>query len=131
PSLRSRKDPGYSRAASRAAGGARAVLCWNDDDWTVLEKVFDSDPTGFVAPVLPHRLSLAPTTCAPLDKLAYAKPPDRASTGIATAVLALGREIWQSRGDLRPARSTCYGLQLVPSLSKLLGAGPAYARRPG
>ena len=30
-----------------------------------------------------------------------------------------------------PARATCYGLQNVPSLSKLLGAGPAYARRLG
>jgi hypothetical protein len=129
PSPRSRKDPGYSRAATRAAGSTRAVLCWNANDWVVLSKVYDSDPTGYVDPAAPRRIGLSPDTCAALDSLAYGKPAAKPSTKIAAAVLAFAADVWRSRGYSKAPVATCYGLQSVESLASALGASSSSAKR--
>ena len=129
PSPRSRKDPAYSRTATRAAGSTRAVLCWNPDDWLVLSKVYDSDPTGYVDPAAPRRIGLAPATCDALDALVYAKPVAKPSTTIAAAVLAFAADIWRSRGYSKAPAATCYGLQSVQSVASALGASKASAQK--
>lgn len=132
PSPLSRKDPDYSRAATKAAGVHRSVDCWRGSDWTILAKAFDEQATGgYVDAAKRTQIGLAPRICSALDRLAYRKPPAAPTKTTAAAVLVLAREIELSRGDVNLAKATCYGLQRVPETSQLLGAGPAYAERLG
>jgi PKD repeat protein len=132
PSLRSRKDPGYSRVASHEAGAARSVFCWNAADWTVLEKAFDENAVGgYVDPVASRRIGLSPAICSRLDLVEYRRPAPGPTTKIAVAVLVLAREIQQSQGYLNAAQATCYGLQTVPDTAELSGATPTAAAKLG
>jgi hypothetical protein len=107
------------------------VLCWNATDWPIFQKAFDAAIGGYVDPAAPRQIGLAPTVCAGLDRVRYHKPAAAPTTRTAVAILVLGREIEQSRGYVNAAQATCYGLQLVPDTSQLLGASPAQADRLG
>jgi len=131
PSLRSRRDPGYARVATREAGSSRTVLCWNKTDWPIFQKAFDDGIGGYVDPAKPRQIGLAPAVCSALDSVRYRKPAAAPTTKEAVAILVLGREIEQSRGYVNTAQTTCYGLQLVPETSLLLGASATQADRLG
>jgi hypothetical protein len=131
PSPRSRKDPRYSRAAAKAAGGGRSVFCWNAADWAILAKAFDAGSVGgYVDPAKQRQIGLSPAQCSRLDLITYRKPV-RPTTRTASAVLVFAREIEQSRGYVNAAQMTCYALQMVPATSALLGAGPVTADKLG
>ena len=131
PSSRSRKDPRYSRVATKEAGSARSVFCWNAADWAILAKAFDqSSVGGYVDPAKPRQISLSPGVCSRLDLVAYRKPI-RPTTKTAASVLVLAREIEQSRGYVNAAQTTCYALQMVPATGELLGAGQVTADKLG
>jgi hypothetical protein len=132
PSARSRKDPGYAHAATKESGGLRSVACWSVADWAVLAKAFDEKATGgYIDPSNPRLIGLAPRICSRLNLIQYRKPAPAPTKSTAVSVLVLAREIELSRGYVNLAQVTCYGLQMVPETSKLLGAGPAYAARLG
>ena len=132
PSPDSRKDPGYSRVASKESKGSRSVLCWNTADWAILERAFDEKGTGgYVDPATPRQIGLAPSICSRLDLITYRKPAPPASSKTAAAVLILASEIERTAGYLSPAQITCYGLQRVPDTSRSLGAAPTAAERLG
>jgi PKD repeat protein len=131
PSARSRKDPGYSRAAGKLAGGARTVFCWSKADWAVLAPAFDgSGFGGYVDPAKPKQIGLAPTTCSRLDVLEY-KHSAAATAGLAEAVLVLADGVEVTQGYKNAAQAACYGLQMVPDTSTLLGADEAESGRLG
>src|SRR5207302_1602008 len=131
PSVRSRRDPGYGRVASREAVSARSVLCWNKTDWPILQKAFDDGIGGYVDSTKPRQIGLGPTVCSALDAVRYRRPAASPTTKTAVAVLVLAREIEQSRGFAKAAQATCYGLQIVPGTGVLLGATQAQAERLG
>jgi hypothetical protein len=132
PSAKSRKDPRYARVASKVAGTARSVFCWNTVDWSILQKAFDESAIGgYVDPAKPKQIALAPNVCSRLDGLEYRKPPAVPTTKTAAAILVFGREIEESEGRVNAAQATCYALQQVPATSELLGASPAPARKLG
>lgn len=131
-SPRSRREPAYSRAAAKEAGGSRTVACWNAADWAILAKAFDDSATGaYVDPAKPRQIGLAPSICSRLDLIRYRKPRPPAATGTAVAVLAFARAIMLSRGYVDKRQATCYALQTVPDTAALLGADTAYADRLG
>ena len=132
PSMRSRKDPGYSRVASKESGGPRSVFCWNEADWEILAKAFD--PAGFggyVDAARPRQINLSPKTCSRLDPIEYRRPHAAPTTNTAVAVLVLASGIERGRGYVDTAQTACYALQLVPDTSSLLGAGAAASTRLG
>ncbi len=132
PSVRSRKDPGYSRVASKEAASRRSVFCWSTAEWAILEKAFDEKGTGgYVDPTKSRQINLAPRICSRLDLVEYRRPMPAPTRSTAVAVFLLAREIEQSRGYVNRAQTTCYGLQMVPDTSGLLGASPAFAQRLG
>jgi PKD repeat protein len=129
PSPRSRKDPAFSRVAGKLAGGTRSVFCWSQSDWLVLAKAFDENGFGgFVDPAKAKQIGLAPTTCSQLDLLRHRHA---ATTAIADAVLVLADGVETSQGYKNAAQAACYGLQMVPDTSSLLGAGSAESAQLG
>jgi hypothetical protein len=131
PSATSRKDPAYSRAAARLAQSSRAVFCWSKRDWAILSPVFDPGRTGaFVQEARPREINLGPRTCARLDAMRYRAPQLAPTVSLGVALLKLASAVQTSVGEA-PAVASCHALQQVPTLSELLGSGPAYARRLG
>ena len=135
PSASSRKDPAYSRAASTLARGARAVFCWNADDWSALTARDqanhpDSILLGFVDRSKPHQINLAPRVCAGLDAVHYAETRPQPTTSLAVAVHALTHEtIHTINTRLTEAVTECFAVQLSGRTSVALGTSEAYGRR--
>jgi len=135
PSASSRKDPAYSRAASTLARGARAVFCWNADDWSALTARDqanhpDSILLGFVDRSKPHQINLAPRVCAGLDAVHYAETRPQPTTSLAVAVHALTHEtIHTINTRLTEAVTECFAVQLSGRTSVVLGTSEAYGRR--
>lgn len=129
PSVRSRKDPTYSRIASRLAGGSRAVFCWSRRDWNIL-----TDPpegivvTGYVDEEAPRQLNLAPEVCDRLDLLHYRRLRPPPTLSLANAVVTLTHELLHTLGYENEARTECHALQLSARTSRLLGTSLAYGR---
>ena len=132
PSTRSRRDPAYSRVASKLSGAGRSVLCWSRVDWAILAKAFDENGFGgYVDPSRPHQIDLAPQICSRLDLLEYHRPRAAPTTSVAAAVLVLAAGVEEARGYVNHAQIACYALQTVPATSSQLGAGAAAAGRLG
>jgi hypothetical protein len=134
PSSSSRKDPAYSRVASRLARGPRAVFCWNKDDWTALiardqDEHRDSVIFGFVSRSKPHQVNLAPTVCSRLDAVHYAARRPQPTTSVANAVHVLTHETIHTMGIHSEALTECFSMQLMGRMSIALGSSEAYGRR--
>jgi hypothetical protein len=60
----------------------------------------------------------------------YRAPQLAPTVSLGVALLKLASAVQTSVGEA-PAVASCHALQQVPTLSELLGSGPAYARRLG
>lgn len=135
---RSRLQPRYGEAASRLTSRAFDVRCWNEDDWTriqresaAFEDVASVDVDGFANFYTGH-VNLSPEVCAGLDELTYGD--DRPTTSDALDRLAYGAFVLAHETDHilgvdDEAIATCDGLQNVALVARGLGADAAYARK--
>jgi hypothetical protein len=134
PSNRSRKDPEYSRFATRLAsffhGGTRAVFCWNPTDWASLAGSNKNTITlGYVEYRSPHQINLAPNVCKVLDRLYYHHQSPPITPAIALGVVTFAHEVTHTLGVTSEAAAQCYGMQLTEFAARLLGPGRAYGER--
>jgi hypothetical protein len=134
PSKRSRKDPEYSRFATRLAtffhGGTRAVFCWNPPDWAALTGANKSTiALGFVEYRSAHQINLAPNVCNILDRLYYHHQSPPITPAIALSVVTFVHELAHTLGVTNEAAAQCYGIQLAPLATRLLGPGTTYGQR--
>jgi hypothetical protein len=130
PSRRSRKDPEYSRFASRMAGGPRTVFCWNESDWADLSPQSKSTITlGFVEFRSRHQINLAPNVCAVLDRIHYRHQRPPITPAIAFGLVTYTHELVHTLGVSNEAAAQCFGMQLAWRAARLLGAGAAYGDR--
>jgi hypothetical protein len=133
PSRKSRKDPEYSRIATRIVGGTRAVFCWNQGDWENLLKSGPQNVTvfGYVEEYRsPRRVNLSPGVCSVLDRMRYRhqiKPP--VTPIVAWSLVTFVHELWHTVGVSSEATAECYGIQSVPLATRLLGGGSEYGER--
>jgi hypothetical protein len=130
PSARSRKDPEYSRFASRMAGGPRSVFCWNESDWAQLSP--ESKTTiafGFVEFRSPHQIHLSPKVCTVLDRIHYHHQTPPITPAIAFALVTFTHEMFHTLGIKNEAAAECFGMQYIWRASRLLGAGAEYGER--
>ncbi len=134
PSTRSRKDPEYSRFATRLAsffhGGTRAVFCWNAADWAALTGSNKSTITlGYVEYRSAHQINLAPNVCRVLDRLYYHHQSPPITPAIALGVVTFAHEVTHTLGVTNEAAAQCYGMQLAEFAARLLGPGRTYGER--
>ncbi|HEY3185132.1 MAG TPA: hypothetical protein VGJ77_19990 [Gaiellaceae bacterium] len=137
-SLDSRLQPRYARVANRLTSRRLEVRCWDDDDWTrvqreaaAFEDVASVDVDGFANFYTGH-VNLSPEICAALDDLAYRG--DRPREGdqldrLAYAALVLAHETDHIAGVDDEALATCDGAQSIARVARLLGADRAYAQK--
>lgn len=91
PSKRSRKDPEYSRFATRIAGGPRSVFCWNPSDWDRLAPASKTTIAyGYVEYRSPRQINLSPSVCAALDRIHYHHQSPPITPAIAFGVVTFG-----------------------------------------
>ena len=133
----SRVEPRFSRAASRVAEKDVEVRCWSERDWRRLMVEEDAYTRGKVnqsvlgfASAGGSRLSLAPSTCRDLARLAYAG--DRPAAGnrrlmLALAVVTLAHESVHLAGVADEPTAECHGIQLSERAALALGVKPAFA----
>jgi hypothetical protein len=134
----SRVEPRFSRAASRVAEKDVEVRCWSERDWRRLMVEEDAYTRGKVnrsvlgfASAGGSRLSLAPSTCRDLGRLAYAG--ERPTAGnrrlmLALAVVTLAHESVHLAGVADEPTAECHGIQLSDRAARALGAKPAFAQ---
>lgn len=135
PSVESRIEPRFSRAASLVSGG-RAVeaRCWSVADWSRLrdewlaatEGSFDlfsalayQNPNDPVA----SRVHLSASICSSLARLTYQRAW-RTSTrkvDLAFAVVTLAHEVQHVRGFRSEPVAECYGMQRARIVGRSLG----------
>src|SRR5262249_55711691 len=129
PSKRSRKDPEYSRIATRLAGGPRSVFCWNKADWEALGGTNKKTiKLGYVEFRSPRQVNLSPLVCSRLDLLRYKhrRPPPALS--VALGVLTYTHELEHTVGNSDEAVAQCLALQQMAIVSRALGTSLAYGR---
>lgn len=138
PTSRSRSDPLYSDAATTVTRFNIDVRCWSRGDWAKIER-----ETRAIGPETAKRFfavagafegvaNLPPTSCAPLDRLAYEHelPSSRVEERRLVASLAtLGREAERGAGTGSDVEGQCDGLQEVRPLAEKLGATASQAAR--
>jgi hypothetical protein len=130
PSSKSRKDPEYSRFATRMVDGPRTVFCWNASDWAKLNLASKKTITlGYVEYRSPRQINLAPNVCAVLDRLHYRHQKPPVTPAIAFGLTTLTHEMFHTVGVTNEAAAECYGMQLDDRAARLLGVGAAYGER--
>jgi hypothetical protein len=130
PSKRSRKDPEYSRFATRMAGGPRSVFCWSESDWARLTpKSKTTIAFGYVEFRSPRQINLAPNVCAVLDRIHYQHQQPPITPAIAFGLVTFTHEMFHTLGVTNEAAAQCYGMQVADQASRLLGAGATYGER--
>ena len=135
----SRIEPRFSAAASTLAGKPVGVRCWNQVDWSELDNQWrDWTGTGLLAmkgytrKSQPGTIHLSPLVCARLVSFTYlkARPTKRkarAREDIAEALGTLAHEAQHLRGVEQEHEATCFGMQRVRPLARMLGATKDYA----
>jgi hypothetical protein len=133
----SRVEPRFSRAASRVAEKDVEVRCWSQRDWRRLMVEEHAYTRGKVNPAVlgfasagGSRLSLAPSTCRDLARLAY--EGDRPTAGnrrlmLALAVVTLAHESVHLTGVADEPTAECHGIQLSERAALALGVKLAFA----
>ena len=137
PSKKSRKDPEYTRIASKIANGNRSVFCWNSTDWARLapsEK--NVIVLGLVEFVSPRQVNLSPLVCRNLDLLHYKHKRPAPTRLLAAAVVTFTHELVHTLVHTRyqeiiapreeEAFAECIGMQWAPYAANLLGTSFAY-----
>lgn len=132
---RSHKDPELSKAAAafgkRLTGrwSPRAVLCWNDLDWSTLTGPKREIVAGFVEFRSPRQVHLAPEVCRRVELVRYKRPRPAATRFTAFSILVFTHEVVHTLGIGNEAAATCFALQLSGFMSKALGTNRAFAER--
>jgi hypothetical protein len=135
----SRVEPRLSRAAGAVAGKKVEVRCWSKRDWRKLmveERAYtqgkvNESVLGF-ASAGGARLSLSPTICRDLARLAYERERPAAAEplhALALAVATLAHESVHVSGIADEAAAECHGVQLTERAARALGVGRVLARR--
>lgn len=135
----SRIEPKLSRAAGAVAGKNVEVRCWSGPDWRKLmveERAYtrgkvNESVLGF-ASAGGARLSLAPTICRDLTRLAYEQARPAAAErlhALALAVATLAHESVHVSGIADEATAECHGIQLSERAARALGIERRLARR--
>jgi hypothetical protein len=133
----SRVEPRLSAAASRIADKEVEVRCWSDEDWRRLmveEQAYtrgkvNEAALGF-ASAGGARLSLAPSVCGDLVRLAYAgarpsQPEERFALALSVATLA--HESVHASGVADEPTAECHGIQRTAEAATTLGVEARYA----
>jgi hypothetical protein len=132
---RSHKDPELSKAAAvfgkRITGrwSPRAVLCWNELDWSALTGPKYEIVAGFVEYRSPRQVHLSPDICKRLELVRYKRPRPAATVFTAFSMLVFTHEVVHTLGVGNEAAATCFGLQLSGFMSRAMGTNEAFATR--
>ena len=132
-----RIEPVFSEVASSLVEEDVEARCWARADWPRLMREMKSFSNGRTragtlgfAGYGDRRVNPAPPVCEALVALRYdrARPPaGEAHLALALAVGTLTHEAQHARGVANEARAECYGMQLVRTAARALGAEGAYA----
>jgi hypothetical protein len=132
-------DPRLGRVAAALTGFGVPVWCWSSADWdkrtTQRARRWKTEKLGpwagytFASPPAIH---LSPEICAVLRHLAENDAPIKryvARDPRAWALFALAHEAYHAQGVLDEAEASCYGMQSIARLARLLGRAAAEGRR--
>jgi hypothetical protein len=132
---RSHKDPELSKAAAafgkKLTGkwSPRAVLCWNELDWSTLTGPKYEIVAGFVEYRSPRQVNLSPDICRRMELVRYKRPRPAATLFTAFSMLVFTHEVVHTHGIGNEAAATCFALQLTGFMSRALGTNEAFATR--